>query len=474
MKTSRLINNMGLYFLSTFSTKMIQLLFIPLYTIFLDPYEFGYYNLVLAVVLLAIPLLYQSIWEGVLRFTIEKSGVEKKVLATTSLYCFGLTFIYGILFFFFSITFKIQYAPLIFLMAITQMGVSYWQFSARALNKNKIYTIANIVNAAVTVILSFILIVVFNWGISALFISNIAGSLVMILIIEVKIKLIFNIRNSKFDKALLKEIIKYSIPLSINAISWWLISTSSSLIISNQIGIEENGIYSIAGKFGAIMTLVTTVVNMAWLEESFRSYGEKGSDAYFNNVLDYLTRIVLSGVAILIPITYIFYQLFVFGEYKTGVILTPIIYLSSAFSTFAAHLGSGFLARKESNIIFQTTLVAGIISAGGGFLLAPTFGLMGVIIASLIGTVVMFWLRVPMLRKRMQLEIKFIRLIGLTSLCILVTLVSNLNKDSLFFQLIVLVITILVVSIINKSLLLTIYLQLKKKLMFGKSRESIQ
>ncbi len=459
MRSNKFIHNLGFYFLGTFSTRILQILFIPLYTKYVNLSDFGYYNLVLSVIALVIPLLYQSIWEGVLRFAIEREGNERRVCSTATFYCIGITIIYTFLFLLFSKVFRIQYGIAILLMGISQMGISYWQFSARALKKNKIYSLSTVVSSAVTIFLNFILIVVFKWSLIALFTSNIAGNIAMIIVLESNIKLLRGLKRSEFDKDLLVSLIKYSFPLCVNALSWWLISSCNNLIIAYMISVEQNGIFSMANRFGSIMSLITSVITMAWLEEAFRTYGEQDSDDYFNRVLDQLVRIILSGVAMLIPFTYLIYHYFVFGDYNSGVVLTPIIYLSAAYSAFASHLGSRFLARKESDIIFRSTLVGGVVSAGGAGVLAYFFGIMGVAISSLLGFMVMCIIRIPMLNARMKLEINYIFLIGMTVFCIFLMFVCNMN--SIIYQTFALVLASVGVLTVNKKMLMIIIAKAK-------------
>ena len=334
------------------------------------------------------------------------------------------------------------------------MCSSIWQFSARSLNNNRIYSLSIIADTVIMISINVILISILKYGVMSLFIAYIAGKIVMIIMIESKINLVTGAKKSDFDIGLLKAIIKYSFPLCINAVSWWLISSSNSLIISYHLGVEENGIYSLANQFGAFMTLFTTVINMAWLEESYRVHGNKGSDEYFNRILDLLVRFILSGVAILIPLTYIFYQLFVFGEYKLGVVLTPIIYLNAALSAIVTHLGSGFLAKKESKVIFQTTLIGGIISVSTAFVVADTYGLVGIVAASLIGTISMFIIRVPLLKKRMNLKIKYNTIICFLILCISLMLVCNIYEESFNHQIFIALATLALLVVINKELII--------------------
>lgn len=466
MRTRRFLSNIGIYFLGTLSTRILQFLFIPLYTIYISTKDFGYYNLIISIISLSIPLLYQSIWEGILRFVIEKEGEEHKVFATTNLYVLGLSLIYTSIFIVISIIFKIPYGTAILFMGLSHMAVSYWQFSARSLKKNKEYAISSIVYSIVNIFLNLFLIIILNWGLISLFVANIIGNIVMILYLEYNCKILLYSKNFRINIKLLKSIIKYSWPLAFNAASWWLITSSNSLIITTQLDLSANGIYSIANRFGAIMTLVTSVINLAWLEEAFRSFKDEDKDQYFNYVLNLLIRLVLSGVIILIPITYIIYQYLVFGDYKEGVILTPIFYLSAAFSTIASHLGSGFLAHKKSEVVFKTTLFGGIIAITGSFIFVKPLGLIGVASFSLIGFIIMIVTRIPLLKKLMNLKVNYLTIIGLSLLGLITMLISNIYPESLYYQILILFITIVVVTLINrKYILLIIKIILRKSKM---------
>ncbi len=457
LKLNRFYKNIGIYFLSNFSTKILQLLFIPLYSIFIKPDDFGYYSLILSMLSLSIPILYQSIWEGVLRYSIERENQEYKVISTAALYCIGITLIYGLCFLIINLYFDIDYSPYILIMGISQMLITFYLFSARALKENKVYALSTVVQSIVITSLSIYLIAYLRLGILALFITYIAGNIIGILILEWKLKVLCRISRANFQFSLLAPIIKYSLPLSFNAASWWLITSFNNFVITYRISIYENGIYSMANKFGSILTLVTSVVSLAWIEESFRIHGSKNSDKYFNKVLDVLIRLVFGTVAILIPITNIFYQFSVSDLYSSGVTLIPIIYLSAAFSSLAAHLASGFLARKESELVLKTTIIGGIVSAVGGLIMVKYFGVMGVVTTSLIGFILMFVIRIPILKKRMDLKVNASSLFISTSICLLVSVISNYFVGSLINQIIILIATFIATLIYNYKVIKLIF-----------------
>lgn len=457
MASTDLLNNIKFYFLGTFSTKLLQFLFIPIYSKYISTFDYGEFSLILSMIFLIVPLLFLSIWEGAFRFTIEEEGNEQKTLATVTKFYIALICIYSFFFFIISFFLEINYKVWIWLMALGQIGASYWQYAARALKENKMYTFSTIMNSFISIVLNFILIIFFNWGIIALFIANTIGNLSMVFILEKRLKLLSSFKYYLFDKPLFIRIIYYSLPLSINAISWWMLSSFNNFVISSQLGVSQNGIYNIALRFGSILSLITSVVNMAWLEESFRCHEKDKEYIYFNKVLNLLTRIMFGGVIVLIPLTYIVYKFFVFGEYKTGVILTGIIYIGAIFNTLATHLGSVFLAQKKSHIMFLTTLTSGIITVILSLSLVYKWGLIGIIWSSTIGFIIMYLIRIGLLYKKIHLQINYRFIITMSILCISISHICNMNNSSVLFQSSMTILTMIIAFATNKELIIFLY-----------------
>jgi O-antigen/teichoic acid export membrane protein len=460
----RFANNLIFYSLGTFATRLLHFLLIPLYSKYVSTTDLGEYNLILAILFVMVPLLYQSIWEGAFRFAVENTDNERRVLALVSKYCIGLTILYSIVFIFASYIFDIKYAVLILLSGVGQVGASYWQFAARALKENKLYASSSVINAGITIALTILFVVVFKWGLLALLIANSAGLLVMVIVLEWRLHLLNDIRQYSFNKKLLKQILIYSLPLSINAISWWLMVSCNNIVVTSILGASANGIFSMALRFGAIFSTITSIVIAAWLEEAFRTFNDADRDAYFNQVLNILTKLLLCAVLILIPSTFIVYKYAVWGDYKESAKLVPVIYLYAAYHGLACHLGSSFLARKESNIIFFTTLAGGIITVVCSLIFIKIWGLAGVVYASLFGNVFVFFSRVPLLKRRIKLQINFYYLTGLSILCFAVAKVAEFMPENVIYQSSLLLVTGIFSFLLNRSLVRSVFLKLKDKL----------
>lgn len=462
--TKRFVSNLGFYSLGTFATKLLQFIFVPIYSAFIDPADLGVYNVTIATAAFLIPLLFQSVWEGSFRFTIEKGDEGREVLSTCSKYCIGLCLVYSVVFVIVSSVLTLQYGLYILLYALGQVGMSYWQFAARALKENKAYALSSIVNSAVSIVVNLVLILIFKMGIKALFIATICGAFSMTVLLELRLHLLRDIGKYPFNRIMLIQIIKYSLPLAINMISWWMMGSCNNIIVTKFLGASQNGIFAMALKFGTLLSVVTSIITLAWQEEAFRTYGDSDQDVYFNKVLDVLIKGLLSAVVVLIPLTYVIYNYLVFREYKQGVILVAFIYLSAVFNALSCHLGSAFLARKESNIMFYTTLSGGLLCVLLSVPLVNMVGIIGASIASLCGNIFNFVVRIPLLKKRIALKVDYISLVLIFVICIFVAYISSLAPKNMFFQIIIFLLSIIVFVVCNKPLINKVYSKIVKRI----------
>ena len=93
---------------------------------------------------------------------------------------------------------------------------------------------------------------------------------------------------SLFDKEELKAIIKYSLPLVPNQLSWWVVGASDRLVVSHFLGVAYNGLYSVANKFSTIYITFYNIFNMAWTESAALHFNDKDGEEYLNTTVNTL------------------------------------------------------------------------------------------------------------------------------------------------------------------------------------------
>lgn len=454
--SKRLLKNTALFFVGDISTKVMSILFIPLYTAYITSSDYGYFDYVSTLVTVLLAIGFQSIPEAVFRFSIEHKETDQigksKVLGTALIYSTVLMLGYCLLAWASSLFVNIPYLIWIILLFSLQFYVSIWQSSARALGQNTVFMLSSVASTSVSIVTNIILILVFHLGIESLFLANIASRLAVIIVIEVKIHLFQYFKKSLFSRHLLKQMLVFSVPLAINSISVMLLTLFNRIIVTNMLGADSNGILAISVRISNFASIFTTVFLMAWSEEAYREYNTPNSITYFKSVVDMFGRLTYGAVIIMIPFSKIFFKYIVFGDYRQGIDLLPFAFLSVVIIAQASQLGSLFNAMKRTKSLMTTTLVAGFVSIISCVLLIPFIGLYAAVITPCLGGAIMFILRFRVLKKwiNLHLELKplFINLVlfaiatlvfiktdfwgNLVSLIILCVVQFYMNKPYIF------------------------------------------
>ncbi|NMA32832.1 MAG: oligosaccharide flippase family protein, partial [Alphaproteobacteria bacterium] len=182
-------------------SKVITFFLLPIYTRYLPPAEFGYYDLILSILNFLVPISYFQIWDGMFRFSFDYQDKKEKYKVISNTY---IIFIIGIMAYtmiLFSINAvnKLDYFNLVYLYGIS-FAINYlYSFIARTFLRNKLFVISGILNTVVASIINIILIINFNFGIESLFISQSIGMFLQSIVIELNIKSVYEFRKSHFD-----------------------------------------------------------------------------------------------------------------------------------------------------------------------------------------------------------------------------------------------------------------------------------
>ena len=216
-------------------------------------------------------------------------------------------------------------------------GILYaYQYSARGLGKNIYFAFSGIVNSILTVVLSYLFLHKWNLGVNGLLIVNNISMVIVILILESGVSVRKGLKGFKLDKSLIKSMIIYSLPLIVNTISFWLLTTFNKYIIYWRLGAENNGYYAVANKFGMALNLFTSVFTLAWQESAFDASDSEQKSEYYTSGLNLYTRILGAGILVLIPFTILIFDFMVDSQYADA----AVIYLFLSFTVVSAKAAS--------------------------------------------------------------------------------------------------------------------------------------
>lgn len=387
-KGKTLVKNTIIVAIGKICTQFISFFLLPLYTAFLSADEYGTVDLLNTYVSLLIPLIFLQLDQALFRFLIDARKDEssrKTLISTTLLVVVVQSVIYLIFYILIGKYINNQYKYFLATNVVATMFSNIFLQISRGLGDNTTYSMGSIVSGAGTVILNVLLIAVFKFGAYGMLISNLIANILCSIFIFMKLKIYKYISIKKFSKKSLKSLLKYSVPLVPNQLSWWIISVSDRTIITYFLGVAMNGIYSVANKFSSICISFFGIFNLTWTEFAAVNINEKNEKNFFSDIINKALRIFIPlclGTIAYMP--FVFDFLITGQDYKFAYYQIPILMLSTIFNIIVSLISSIYIALKKSKDIAKTTIYSAIINIVINLLLVKYIGLYAASISTLI------------------------------------------------------------------------------------------
>lgn len=421
----KFMKSSGIFFVGTVMTKLISFLLLPLYTSYISPTDNGIYDLHLSYIMFFSSVLYFDIWSGIMRFMYDFKGEERKkpissgiaiFLCSTVMYCATLAVVLPQL--------NVRYPILLGLYGALMNGQTLVGYIARGYGKNVLYTASGIIGSFVTILFNIVLLVGLKMDYSALIIASCIGFLTNILIIVIGVREPHAFSLKYFDYALFKEMFLFSLPLCVNSVAYWFLTSYNRLVVDAALGPEVNGFYAVAGRFGSMITLFTTCFQMAWQELSFSKTDPQDDLGHFYTVaFNNYIKSMGAGLVLLLPMIYVIYPLLVNESYDVGKSLVPIYLLGTILSTISSFLGNAFTAIKKNNLLFYTMAAGSIANVICIHLIIGYAGIQASNIAMAVGFFVSCLARLVLFKKYVDFKLESGSIAILLAAFVLVTFV---------------------------------------------------
>lgn len=453
MSDNSLAKTTGIYFVGNFASKLLIFFLLPLYTARLSTADYGIVDLLTSLLPLIGPVFTLQATESVFRFLFDKKAEEDKKICVSSALSMmvGGILIFLALYFCLGFNNLIQYGNYFALyFAVTYFG-TFLQQSARGLNKSFEYAVSGVLSTVVAAMLNVLLIVGLNFHGEALLIASTSASfaLSVYLLLKTKVYQFFSIKHISLIE--IRAQIKYGLPLIPNQICWWALSLFGKYIILFYHGASPTGVLAFANIFPNIITVITQIFFLAWVESAIRSFNKNESGKYYTDAFKLFCPLVLSAAMVLLPIVGIYANLTISADYQEGLQYIPLLMAASVFNCFASFLGSVYTVAKQTFSAFSTTIVAAIVNVIISFLLIPDFGLWGYSIATFICYFVLFAIRIKSIKQIISFHISSIQLIlGIVLYCVSCIFFYS---ESMFLYLVSAVIFIAIACVWNRYFL---------------------
>lgn len=405
----KFIKSSGIYFVGTVMTKLISFFLLPLYTAYISPHDYGIYDLYNAYIMFFCSVLFLDIWSGIMRFMFDYDKKDRTKPINSGIVIFMIScLLYTVLLCFAVPLLHLRYPVWLFLYGILMNMQTLVGYIARGYGKNVLYTSAGIVGSFTTIMFNILLLTYFKMDFSALFIASCIGYIVNILIITINLKEpeVFSVKN--FDKKVFKELLIFSLPLCVNSVAYWFLTSYNRIIVVHELGPDVNGYYAISGRFGSMITLFTTCFQMAWQELAYsKTAREKDLDNFYTVAINSYIKCMGAGLIILIPMIYLIYPVLVNESYDVGKALIPFYLMGTILSTISSFLGNSFSAIKKNNLLFWTMVIGSVSNVVCIHLLISRIGIQASNISLMIGFLMLCVSRIVLFKKYMKLKIDY-------------------------------------------------------------------
>jgi O-antigen/teichoic acid export membrane protein len=447
-----------IYGLGNISTKLVGIILLPLFTDtdILSVDNYGVLGITEVTIQVLVALFGLSLYQALFRWYWDKNHITNRKSIFFTLFTF-LSFFSGlflVLGFFFSSSLSVLlfnkdlFARVVFLMlgsvalqVISQLPMSLMRLEDKAIE----YTVTNLIRLVVSLVLTVIFITKLNRGLEGIYEAQIVGNLVYFLFTA---KYIYNRTKPVFNYTILKEMLAYSLPLTVASVFGVLLASLDRYVLNYKATLLDVGIYSTAYKLAnTIRVFIIHSVQLAVAPSIFKLMNHPNNKEIYSRIMTYFTVLVIYASLVLSIFGREVLELFAsdpvyFSAYK----LIPILCIGILLGTAKDVAINGLNIVKKTKIVSIIVPVIAVFHLGLNYLLISILGVYGAAIASAISQAIFFFAVLYFAQKHYPIPYEFGRI-----------LISLVIATALFAIGISVTFNSLVVSLLFKVLLVIVF-----------------
>lgn len=432
-KYKKLMSNTAIFAIGQFGTKLLSFFLLRLYTAVLSKPEYSTADLLYNTINVLVPIVTFCMGDAIIRFGLDKAYDKKKIYSSALfLTIAGMTV--------FAVTTPVWNATS-FYGGYTMLLYCYCYFSCfrqlasnyvRARGQVKLYAVDGIVVTLIQFICNLIFMLWLKMGITGYIISFIVSDALSFAFLTFFGGLHKSMDTKFIDKKLIKELLRYSLPLIPAYLLWWITAASDRLFVIKMVSEEANGLYSFSSRIPALLMMVTTLFYQAWQVSSIEERDSSSLGSFYRSVYNVYTSLMFVGAAGIIMIVRPLTMLFAGSdEYLGAEKYTVILVIAMVFQCFCQFLSSIYSVKKKSRNSCLTALVAAVTNLILNFILIPKIGVYGAAIATAISYFACFAVRIFDTRRFISFKVDYLRTI-LNTVMLSVMCVITIKSPKLY------------------------------------------
>lgn len=384
--TSSLVRSSSIYTISNFINAAIPFILLPILTKKLSPVDYGVIAMFQIAVSIVYPFMGLNLEGSIQRKYFDNDNTHLPTYIGNSFLLFLLSslIVSSIFWIFFDYIKEITQIPgvwlkYILLVAASQFIVSVILILFQVRIQPLKYGVLQISQSLINVILTILLVVVMNRSYMGRLESQIYSA---VIIASISLVILFRTKQIKFtiNKIYIQHALKFGVPLIPHAIGGMLFIAIDRFFLTNLVGLEQTGNYTVAFQLGAIVSLITLSFNNAFVPWLFENLNKDDQDikrkivkfTYLYFILLILGAIILLGLFPIIVIIFVdpkfnsvnIYSAFiVFGFVFQGMYFMVTNYITYAEKTYLLALVTISVALLKIPITYFAILSFGAIGA---------------------------------------------------------------------------------------------------------------
>ena len=425
-----LLGNTLVFALGGLAIKAVSLVLMPLYTTALTAGEYGTAELLNSAIEIVLPLLSAGVVEALYRFSIDDDVPKDELFADSlvvlggGVVCAGAACALG------HVLWNMEHAGSFFVLFCSVCVFKATTQLARGLGHVRRFVAYGLINALAMVVSTYLLLVRAHLGVEGYLWSFTIGYLVGGLVAFLGSAEYRLLAPFRVDRALLRRMLVYSLPLVPNLLSWWLVSVSGRYVVLWGSGVVAAGLFTAASKMPALVNIVASVFQQAWQYSTAREINSPDRGAFFGVVMRgySLATLTVAGLVIALnrPISRVMLQ----SEFAEGWRYVPLLMLVASFGVISIFFESFYQALKNSGVLMASTALGAGVNVVLGVALVPFMGPWGAGLAGAVAYMLVLVVRARDLRRRINLPIDRLRLGYQLALLISITACMSFDGGS--------------------------------------------
>lgn len=407
-KFKTLFKDTFIFALGSFGSKAILFFLVPLYTKYLTAAEYGVADLVFTTSQLIMPIASIVIYEAIIRYGLVREQNPAEVLKV------------GMIIGTIGTAFTLMITPLFSLYSplapwkwylstyvILHLFYNILRNYLKVKNKNKSFSLISVLQTLTMALLNILFLAVFHTGVQGYLLANIGAVGLSVILASMAANAHKDLFQAQFNRQLCLEMIKYSVPLILNDLSWWIIHSSDKFMIEAMISASALGLFTVATKIPSLINVMISIFGQAWGISSIREIESTNDTKFYSKVLQGYMFLTFGACVLIVSIIKPFMNVYVGENFHTAWVFVPLLLVSAVFSSISSYYGQLYGALKKSMNSMVTTLSAAILNIVLNYIFILKLGIWGAVIGTVVSYVCLAIMRILDVRRYLPIVINY-------------------------------------------------------------------